>query len=87
MAKTACEPYFFLIKPGQLVKAHQERSGLSSHQNKSHQPPLESYQTGAQLTRTQAIEKLLETIGDEDIVVSSVGFNSRTLFFFKRPKT
>lgn len=86
MAKTACAPYFFLIKPGQLVKAHQERSSLSSHQYKSHQPPLESYQTGAQLTRTQAIEKLLETIGDEDIVVSSVGFNSRTLFSLKDRK-
>jgi phosphonopyruvate decarboxylase len=83
IAKTASEPYFFLIRPGQLAKARQEHLRPRPHQNRSNQPPLNPHQTDAQLTRTQAIKKLLEAIGDEDIIVSSVGFNSRTLFSLK----
>jgi len=80
MSAECSQPYFMLVPPGTLSKVEPSRCG-SIRQELTHSvhQPVES--AGNELpTRTEAIKALLNYLSKDDIVVSSVGFNSRTLF-------
>lgn len=79
MSAECRQPYFMLVPPGTLSQASTRRSHAVRKK-----PAVSAYHpkenTGTKLpTRTEAIEKLVNHLSSDDILVSSVGFNSRTV--------
>jgi phosphonopyruvate decarboxylase len=79
MSAECSQPYFMLVPPGTLSKA-----STRTWQAVRKKPAASAYHpkknTGTKLpTRTEAIKTLVNQLSSDAIVVSSVGFNSRTV--------